>query len=103
MNAIPIDRTSVEAALERLIELAMSDTGQARRAANFLLAWWNGEDHGHFDITDLFGVDASVAADISTVIGYLGQHSGAIYIDAFGHQAEIAEIGRRWRATPETA
>jgi uncharacterized membrane protein YdcZ (DUF606 family) len=103
MNSIPIDRTSVEAALERLIDLAKSDTGQARRAANFLLAWWNGDDHGHFDVTDLFAVDSAVAADITTVIGYLGQHAGAIYIDAFGYQAQIAEIAERWRATPETA
>ncbi len=27
-------------ALDRLFDLAASDTGQARRAANFLLAWW---------------------------------------------------------------
>ena len=29
------------AALERLIGVAQSDTGQSRRAADFLLAWWN--------------------------------------------------------------
>ena len=29
------------AALERLIAIAHSDTGQSRRVADFLLAWWN--------------------------------------------------------------
>lgn len=34
----------VTQALDRLFDLAASDTGQARRAANFLLAWWNAQD-----------------------------------------------------------
>jgi hypothetical protein len=28
------------AALNRLVTIAQSDTGQARRVTNFLLAWW---------------------------------------------------------------
>ena len=54
----------VQAALERLIDLARSDTGQARRAANFLLAWWDGDTWGHFPITDLFGVDRAIAQSL---------------------------------------
>ena len=49
------------AALDRLFALAKSDTGQSARVANFLLAWWNGTDLGHFPIADLFGLDTSVA------------------------------------------
>jgi len=84
-------------ALDRLIEIARSDTGQARRVANFLLAWWNGEDCGHFPIADLFGVDATIATHMTTIIGFLGQHEGAIYPDAFGRKAEMIELVRRWR------
>jgi len=98
MNVLPIDRASTEAAIKRLIDLARSDTGQARRAANFLMAWWNGPDLGHFEIADLFGLDLEIAADIGTVIGYLGQHSGAVYIDAFGYRDEMQDIIARWRA-----
>ncbi|WP_425474078.1 DUF7673 family protein [Sphingomonas montanisoli] len=54
-------------ALDRLFDLAASDTGQARRAANFLLAWWNAQDNGGFDLADLFGVDHAVAADMAVV------------------------------------
>lgn len=87
----------VQAALERLIDLARSDTGQARRAANFLLAWWDGGTWGHFPITDLFGVDRAIAADMATVFSFLGQHGGAVYADAFGFREAMADLVERWR------
>lgn len=94
-----MDETT-KAALDRLFDLAASDTGQSRRAANFLLAWWNASDWGGFDLADLFGVDRAVAADMAQVFAYLGQHSGAIYADAFGYREGMAELVERWR--PET-
>ncbi|MFZ2982629.1 MAG: hypothetical protein WA085_16495 [Sphingobium sp.] len=97
MNTIPIDHDSTHAAIGRLLDIARSDTGQSRRVANFLLAWWNGPDNGHFEIADLFGVDSSIAADITTVIGFLGQHPGAVYIDGLGYRDEIQDIVARWR------
>ena len=97
MASIPTDHDAMLAALTRLIPIAMSDTGQSRRVANFLLAWWNGEDCGHFPIADLFGVDATIATHMTTIIGFLGQHEGAIYPDAFGRKAEMIELVRRWR------
>ena len=48
-------------ALERLIDIARGDTGQSRKVANFLLAWWNAEECGGFDLTDVWGVDKSIA------------------------------------------
>jgi hypothetical protein len=33
-------------ALERLLTIAESVTGQSRQCANFLLAWWNARDCG---------------------------------------------------------
>ena len=97
MTEAPFGKAAAGKALDRLIDLARSDTGQARRAANFLLAWWNGEDCGHFTIADLFGVDATIATHITTIIGFLGQHEGAIYPDAFGRKAEMIELVGRWR------
>lgn len=85
------------AALDRLFALARSDTGQARRAADFLLAWWNGPDLGHFAIADLFAVDVAVADDMTAVLAFLGRHPGAIYPDAFGYRAEVMHLLRRWR------
>lgn len=97
MDQGPFSEAAARNALDRLIEIARSDTGQARRVANFLLAWWNGEDCGHFPIADLFGVDATIATHMTTIIGFLGQHEGAIYPDAFGRKAEMIELVLRWR------
>lgn len=97
MNSIPIDRDSAAAALDRLIDVAQSHTGQGGRVANFLLAWWNGDDWGHFPIADLFGLDRDIAADITTIVGFLGQHPQAVYADAFDRRDEIERLIHRWR------
>jgi len=79
-------------ALDRLFDLAASDTGQAKRVANFLLAWWNAGDNGGFDLADLFGVDHAVAADMGLVFLYLGGHHGAIYPDQMGYEDQIVAL-----------
>jgi hypothetical protein len=91
----------VGAAIGRLVVVARSDTGQSRRCANFLLAWWNGDDWGHFPIADLFGVDAPLAADMATIFSYLAAYPTAIYPDAWGYRDAMAELVDRWR--PEAA
>ncbi len=99
MNAEILAHPKVKAALNRLFDLARSDTGQSARAANFLLAWWDGETWGHFTIADLFGVDRDVAADMAVIFEFLGQHGGAIYVNAFGDQYrdQMADLVARWR------
>lgn len=47
-------------ALLRLLAIAASDTGQSRRVADFLLAWWNSRSCGGFDITTAWGVDSAI-------------------------------------------
>lgn len=44
-------------ALEKLLNVAHEDSGQGRRVANFILAWWNAGVHGGFDLTDLADLD----------------------------------------------
>lgn len=98
-----IETAEAQASLDRLIEIAFSDTGQARRVANFLLSWWNGEEQGGFDIADLFSVDRAISDDMTTIFAYLGQHPGAVYPDAFGHGASIAELIGLWRRVSASA
>src|SRR3546814_5648982 len=95
----PLSNAAADNALDRLIAIARSDTGQSRRVANFLLAWWNGEDWGHFPIADLFGVDATIATHTTTIVGFLGQHEGAIYPVASGCKAEMIELVGRGRVS----
>ena len=91
--------TDQKESLERLIAIAQSDTGQARRVADFLLAWWNAGSCGGFDFTDLWGVDRSIADDMVTVFGYVARANA--YPDTLGFKAEFQSIVRGWR--PELA
>jgi hypothetical protein len=36
--------------LEELLAVAQRDTGQSRKVANFLLAWWYAAENGGFDL-----------------------------------------------------
>jgi hypothetical protein len=83
------------AALERLIAIARSDTGQSRRVAGFLLAWWNTQECGGFDLTDLWGVDRSIAADMLTVFALLIECRD--YPDGLGYREQFEAIVRFWR------
>jgi hypothetical protein len=91
--------TDQKAALERLIAIAQSDTGQARRVADFLLAWWNAGECGGFDLTNLWCVDASIAEDMVIVFGYVARANA--YPDALGFNVQFQSIVRGWR--PELA
>ena len=91
--------TDPAAVLKRLIAIAQSDTGQARRVADFLLAWWNAGECGGFDLTNLWGLDRSIADDMVIVFGYVARTNA--YPDALGFNAEFQSIVRGWR--PELA
>ncbi|ODT21674.1 MAG: hypothetical protein ABS35_16620 [Kaistia sp. SCN 65-12] len=86
---------TTRAAFERLLDLARSNTGQARRAANFILAWWNADSLGGFDITELFGQDAAIAGDMATVFGWIAHRSNAVYPEEY--RAEIEGLIEAWR------
>ena len=82
-------------ALERLIDIARGDTGQSRKVANFLLAWWNAEECGGFDLTDVWGVDQSIAADMLTVFALVAARRR--YPDGMGYGKQFETIVHAWR------
>lgn len=84
------------AAFARLFDRACSDTAQARRAADFLIARWNPKGHGGFDTATRF---RSIARSRPTCPGFdlLGQRGGAICPDAFGSRERMESILIRWR------
>ncbi len=84
-----------QAALEHLIEIAKRDTGQSRRVADFLLAWWNAGSCGSFDLTNLWGLDTAIVQDMTTVFGLVGRVGK--YPDSLGYKADFEEIVRAWR------
>lgn len=89
----------VRFALEKLLNIAHGDTGQSRRVANFILAWWNADVHGGFDLTDLADVDRDVCEDMVTVFTFLTREEDLVYPEAY--KPEIIQIIRRWRPDVE--
>lgn len=91
----------VRFAIEKLLNIAHQDTGQGRRVANFLLAWWNAEVHGGFDLTDLANVDREVSEDMATDFTWLAREEDVEY--PYDYRSEIEQIIARWRPKAETA
>lgn len=82
-------------ALDRLIAIAQSDTGQSRRVANFLLAWWNAGSCGGFDLTDLWMLDRPIADDILTVARLISiRHE---YPTAYAYGPQFEQLVADWR------
>ncbi|HUB10332.1 MAG TPA: hypothetical protein VMB34_00120 [Acetobacteraceae bacterium] len=90
-----LDLDAALAALDRLVAIAESDTGQSRRVANFLLAWWNAGDCGGFDLTNLWMLDRAIAEDILTVMWLIAvKHE---YPSAYGRGPQFQELVAAWR------
>ena len=83
------------AALERLIQVAQGYTGQSRRVADFLLAWWNAASCGAFDLTTLWGLDTGIAKDMVMVFGLVAKVNQ--YPDSLGYEEPFKRIVREWR------
>jgi hypothetical protein len=82
-------------ALARLLSLARGDTGQARRIANFLLAWHNAEENGGWDPTELWNVDDAIADDMLRVIRLIRNEQR--YPEDLGFEHELIAVWRAWR------
>lgn len=93
----PAQQNSAMDALQRLIEIALRDTGQSKRVADFLLSWWNATSCGGFDLTDLWSVDSEIADDMIAVIGLIRRSRA--YPDTFGTRIyeQFRAILDRWR------
>jgi len=87
------------AALERLIDTAQGFSGQSRIVAGFLLAWWNAEECGGFDLTHLWSVDTAIATDMLRVFACIAEH--AAYPDMLGYGKQFETIFRMWRKTAD--
>ena len=82
-------------ALQRLLDIARGDTGQSRRVADFLLAWWNAGSCGSFDITTAWGCDEAIQDDMIAVFGLAVRCN--TYPDRLGFEQEFTNVVRAWR------
>lgn len=82
-------------AIVRLINVASAPTGQGRKAANFLLAWWDADSCGGFNLADLATVDLEITADMLAVIGMIALNHA--YPDELGYAKQFECLARYWR------
>ncbi len=99
IRAISFDH--VGAALGRLVLTALpvtraAETGASAKVADFVLAWWNGDDTGHFPILHLCNLDAVIAEDMLIIMPYLAENS-TVYADQWGYRDTMDEIWKRYR------
>jgi hypothetical protein len=81
--------------LERLIRITEGDSGQCSVVADFLLAWWNADEYGGFNLTDVWAVDEKIAADMLAVFEQL-LHC-RLYPDSLGCEEQFRTIVHRRR------
>lgn len=74
-------------AIARLVLIACgASTGQARKAAALLLAWWNAEENGTFDFRDAWNVDSAICRDMIVAVAAIMRVRE--YPAAFGYDFE---------------
>lgn len=103
IRAVSFDE--VGEAIGRLLPIALpasraAETGASSKVADFLLAWWNGLDCGHFPILHLCNLDAVIAEDMLTIMAYLAQEP-TIYADAWGYRDAMHDLWMRYRDDAE--
>ena len=82
-------------ALLRLLKVAAGDTGQSRKVADFLLAWWNAGSCGGFDITTTWGLDDDLVSDVITVFALAARCNS--YPDTLGYADDFKRVVEMWR------
>lgn len=88
-------RRDIKEALDRLLVVADQDSGQGRRVADFLLAWWNAGTCGKFDPTDLWGLDMSLRVDVLRIVAFISMDHR--YPDSLGYGPQFERLVAAWR------
>jgi hypothetical protein len=87
-------------ALALLFSTTMYDTEQAKRCADFLLAWHNAAENGGWNPADLWAVDAPLEAAMLIVLGAIAREHA--YPSELSYDRQIKAVCERWRQTPPT-
>lgn len=88
-------KPTFDEAMETLLRVAESDTGQSRRVASFLLAWWNATTCGGFDITDLWALDVQLVEAMFVVMATVAKNQ--IYPETVGYGDRFKALVAQWR------
>ena len=95
LDAAPCPTPSSLDALQRLIEIAATDTGQSRAVADFLLAWWNARACSGLDLTSLWRVAPPIRDDMLVVLDLIAHNRN--FPTAYGLGDAFTALVARWR------
>jgi len=95
LDDAPYPPRSGLAALQRLVKIAATDTGQSRTVADFLLAWWNARACGGFDLTTLWSVAPSIRDDMLEVLNLIAHYRE--FPTAYDLDDAFTALVARWR------
>jgi hypothetical protein len=84
--------------VERLIEIAQSDTVQAEIVADFLLALWNADNCGGFNLANVWGLDRAIVEDMQRVVGLIATVGSCPDQPVYG--SDFKRIVILWRLRP---
>lgn len=80
--------------LTRLFKLAAGRTGQGRRVADFLLAWWDAERCGGFNPATLWELEAKNAKDLLAVLQLIARCRH--YPESLGYGPALEQVLQVW-------
>lgn len=84
-----------QTALDRLISVALSGTGQSKYVADLLLAWWCASDNGGFDPMSFRRLDDSLVADCLRILVWIGRNN--CYPDEETYGDQFRAVWKMWR------
>lgn len=93
-------------AMARLLDIAETDTGQARRVRSFLAAAFNAEGHS-FNLFDLRALDVEISDDVLVTMDALRWGRSDLYRllpDGYERMTQLVEtwgLGRAFAVKPE--
>jgi len=91
----PLPQVHAAAPIQRLVQVAAGETGQAGTVAVSLLAWWNAKSCRGFDLTDLWTIDDAIARDRLVTAAFIAKHWE--YSAAYGLGPQFEQLVARWR------
>jgi hypothetical protein len=83
-------------ALDRLLSYALGKGKQNRIVADYLLAWWDAERYGAFDLQRSSALKDSVQEDMVALFGFVARCQ--LHPDALDYREPFEAIVRRWHA-----
>jgi len=82
-------------AVERLLAFAMGKGLQNSIVADFLLAWWDAERFGRFDLQRTVALNDTSLEDIAALSTFVARY--ATHPEALGYGQQFNAIIRKWR------